>query len=443
MARNSPARTTSRIAWRTAIVDAIGLAILLRIGLGILAAYIAIKGDAPGPCHFELAQDGWVTIPRLESQGFDFGLLGVWQRWDACWYGKIATFGYDPGANSAVFFPLFPLLIRLVSPLTGGSVALAGYLVTLVASIVALAGIVRLVGGDLGRRVGRRTALYLSIFPSAFFMIAPFTEATFLACAVVAILAARERRWGLAIFAGFFAGLARLQGAFLVLPIGWEALRATREWWSARNQQEIPTSPERAAPESGATPAIEGETPVIEGETPAEPAASRPGFEMIPRLAPFAAALAPVLGLAVYLGYALVVIGLTPFDAQDAWGGREFHTPWDVATAAINWGIDHRDPLQFVNLGVLAGFGLISLVSIRRLPFAYTLYALPQLALLAIRLQPTPLTATTRYVLVVFPVFAALALAGRHPWIDRTIVVLSALGLGLLATEFVRGNWVA
>jgi hypothetical protein len=407
------------IPWRTAVIDGIALAVLLRVGLALLAAFIVIRGDAPGPCHFELANNGWTTVPRLESQGVDFTLLGVWQRWDGCWYGKIATFGYDPGTDAAVFFPLFPLLIRGFTPLTGGSVALAGYLVSLVASVIALAGLVRLVGGDLGRATGRRTALYLSLFPSAFFLVAPFTEATFLACSVVSILAARERRWSIAAVAGFLGGLARLQGAFLVLPLGWEAIRATRES-SGRPLAEM-TALEQSesdvlAPEAGGT---------------------------LRRLAPFGAAAGPLLGMLAYVGYAAGAIGLTPFDAQDAWGGREFHAPWEVAAAAINWGIDHHDPLQFVNLAALGGFALIAVLAIPRLPLAYTLFALPQLALLAIRLQPTPLTATTRYVLVVFPVFAALAIAGRRPWIDRAIVVLSTLGLGLLAAEFVRGNWVA
>jgi hypothetical protein len=54
------------------------------------------------------------------------------------------------------------------------------------------------------------------------------------------------------------------------------------------------------------------------------------------------------------------------------------------------------------------------------------LFAAPQL-LVACRLNPTPLTSTARYVLVLFPVF----------------VVLALLFLGFLTTMFLRNTFVA
>lgn len=399
MVDHSPSQPPA-IGWRSALIEALWLVVLLRIALGLLAAYVVIDGEAPGPCHFELALNGWQTVPPLASDGLDFGLLGVWQRWDACWYGKIATFGFEPGTNGTVFFPLVPLLTGLLTPLTGGSVALAGYLLSAAASVVALASLIRLVGRDLGPATGRRTALYVSVFPSAFFLVAPFTEATFLACSALAILGARERRWAMAGVAGFLGGLARLQGLFLLLPLGWEAVRSLV-----------------AARQAGTPPGVRA-------------------------LGPLVAALAPIAGAGLYIGWTAVAIGVTPFEAQDAWGGREFHAPWDVAAASIRWGVERGEPLQFVNLGLLGLFGLVTVLMARRLPLAYTLFAAPQILLLAIRLQPTPLTATSRYLLVVFPVMAALALLGRRRLVDRTIVIASTLGLGLLAAEFVRGVFV-
>ncbi len=59
-------------------------------------------------------------------------------RWDAVWYYKIAEKGYDlaphaflmkDGANWA-FFPLYPLLIRILSNITGISLLVTGYLLS-------------------------------------------------------------------------------------------------------------------------------------------------------------------------------------------------------------------------------------------------------------------------------------------------------------------------
>jgi hypothetical protein len=71
------------------------------------------------------------------------------------------------------------------------------------------------------------------------------------------------------------------------------------------------------------------------------------------------------------------------------------------------------------------------------------LYALPHLALLSVRVLPTPLTSTSRYLLIVFPLFVLLALLlgdrrARWSW-----AVASLLLLGLLAHAFARGDFVA
>jgi hypothetical protein len=87
-------------------------------------------------------------------------------------------------------------------------------------------------------------------------------------------------------------------------------------------------------------------------------------------------------------------------------------------------------------------FGVLLLVGIRRLPAAYTLFALPQFVLLATRIQPTPLTSTSRYLLVIFPAFVVLALI---PWQRVRIAwaITSLLFLAVLVQEFQRGSYVA
>ncbi len=208
------------------LFEAAGLFLTIRVALGLVAGYLWLRGGLPGPCHFELARDGWLTVPPLADQGAAFPLLGVWQRWDACWYGKIATFGYEPQALSANFWPLFPILTGTFARVLDGSVALAGMLVSAVGYIAAMTGLYRLIGRDFDPMTARRVVILISIFPSAFFLFAPFTEALFLALAVWSVAMARERHWLLAGSFGLLAALTRIQGIFLVLPIGWEALAA-------------------------------------------------------------------------------------------------------------------------------------------------------------------------------------------------------------------------
>ena len=389
------------------LLDAIALFLIMRLALGLVAAYLWWKGNLPGPCHFELARNGWLTVPPLADQGAEFPLVGVWQRWDACWYGKIATFGYEPAEMSANFWPMFPILTGFMAQLLGGSVALGGLIVSGVAYVAAMTGLYRLVARDFEPRIARRTVLLLSIFPSAFFLFAPFTEALFLALAVWSIAMARERRWLLAGLLGLAAGMTRIQGVFLVLPIGWEALAAAglTAWRPWRDLRLPPLSI----------------GPFVRGSL---------------------AAGGPLLGFIGFFAYTAVVAGQTPLDTQDAWGGKEFFPPWDVATAAWRWTIDHHDPLQFVNLSLLVIFGVLLLAGLRRLPVAYTLFALPQILLLATRIQPTPLTSTNRYLLVVFPAFVVVALI---PWRNVRLAwaITSTLFLAVLLQAFLGGDYVA
>ena len=387
--------------------DAIALFLTMRVALGLVVIYLWWRGGVPGPCHFELARNGWLTVPPLADEGVGLPLVGVWQRWDACWYGKIATFWYEPQELSVNFWPLFPLLTGFISPLVGGGVALAGLVVSAIAYVAAMVGLYRLVARDVDPVTARRTIVVLSIFPSAFFLFAPFTEALFLALAVWTMVAARERRWVLAGAVGLLAALTRIQGVFLIFPVGWEVavaagLTAWRPWRSL------------------ALPAID--------------------WGVVGR--GLIAVGGPALGFWSFIGYTAAAVGQTPLDTQDAWGGKEFFPPWEVVDAAWTWAIERSDPLQAFNLVLLIGFGVLLVVAARRLPISYTLYALPQFLLLATRIQPTPLTSTNRYLLVIFPVFVVLALI---PWARVRLAwgITSILFLALLLTEFQRGTFVA
>ncbi len=387
-----------------AVRDAVGLFVSLRIVFALVALYVWFTATLPGPCHFELARNGWLTLPQLADHGAEFPLVGVWQRWDACWYTKIATFGYEAGENSVNFWPMFPLLTGLVGRLLLGSMALGGLVVASIAYVAAMTGLRRLVSFDFDDRTALTTIIAISIFPTAFFFFAPFTESLFLAASVWAIYAARRRWWTVAAIAGLLAALTRIQGVFLMLPIGWEVLMAWREaGWRFREH-------------------------------------AMPPARMI--LRPSIAALAPAIGFDGFLAFSLIVAGQTPLDTQEAWGGKSFHPPWDVVDASWRFAVEHHDPLQVLNLVSLILFTVVILVGLRRVPVSYSLFAIPQIILIGTRIQPTPLTSTARYLLVLFPVFVILALVPWR-WAKFAWGLGSAMLLALLLAMFLHGEYVA
>jgi hypothetical protein len=142
------------------------------------------------------------------------------------------------------------------------------------------------------------------------------------------------------------------------------------------------------------------------------------------------------------MAFTAIAISKTPLDAQEAWGGTNFHPPWEVIDASVRWAIDHHDPLQVFNLATLLLFAFVAVLGLRQVPVAYSLYAIPQIVLIGTRIQPIPLTSTARYLLVVFPVFVILALVpGR--WLRFTWALASIMLLALLLVSFVKGDFVA
>lgn len=386
------------------VVEAFLLFAVLRLGLSLVGVFVATQ-DVPSPCHFEEALNGWQTLPELLRDGPAFPLAGVWERWDACWYIKIATFGYESGEQSAAFFPAFPMAVRVVATITFLPYPVAGMIVPAIAFVAAVTGLVRLVETSHGIVIARRAALYLGIFPSAFFLFAPFTEALFLAAVVWTLVFARERRWLLAAVLAFVAGLTRVQGLLLILPLAWEALVAARD---ARSDRRLATRDGRFIV---ATSVIATVAPAI-----------------------------------AFLGFALAarqLSGETPYDAQAFWGGTSFHPPWEVVAASYRWIVERGDGVQALNLIALIGSAALLLAAARRMPLTYSLYAWPPIILIALRIQPTPLTSTIRFVVVLFPIFIVLALLTGRPWLERAWVILSLLFLGLLTATFLGGDFVA
>ena len=345
-------------------------------------------------------------------------VLAPLARWDSVWYLTIADSGYGDSTARAAFFPLYPLLIRAVGTVFGGSHAallVAAFLVSLAAFVAALVLLYRLTELELGRRLARPTLLLLAVFPAAVYFGAPYSESLFLLLAVGAFYAARTDRWA---WAGVCAGLAsatRSAGLLLVLPL-------VLIWWGGR--------PRRTADATWL-------------------------------------ALAP-LGIAAYAAWLGLAEGdaLRFLDVQEAWS-RHLAVPlagaWDGLVAAFD-GVRQlasgsRSPVYFeqaagdpfriaaINVMLFATlvFAVIACVGVfRRLPRAYGAWVAASLVLpLTFPVTPQPLMSLPRFVSVLFPVFMWLALVCEERRVTDLLVAGSAVGLGLFTAQYASWHWIS
>src|SRR5688572_8940522 len=184
---------------------------------------------------FYAASTSPVLNPYKEAPLFVASMQGVqlqsplhpfiepWHRWDTGYYLKIAIAGYAPDDGTIAFQPLYPALIRAVSLLTGDTL-LSALVVSTVCEFIFFMLLARLIIYDFQRqRLAFNTVFAIVIFPTAFYLLAGYTESLFMACSLGAFFAARKERWWIAAALVSAATLTRIQGIVLVVPIAWMA----------------------------------------------------------------------------------------------------------------------------------------------------------------------------------------------------------------------------
>jgi Gpi18-like mannosyltransferase len=85
-------------------------------------------------------------------------------------------------------------------------------------SIIGIVYLYKLEKLDFSDNIAAKAVLYLSIFPTAYFLSALYTEELFSAFVIVSLCYARNAKWPLAGFLSLFAALTRLTG-LLLLPV--------------------------------------------------------------------------------------------------------------------------------------------------------------------------------------------------------------------------------
>jgi hypothetical protein len=370
-----------------ALHQALAIVVGLRLALGLVAWASVILYPISG-----VAGDHLELLVPMGSRLWPW--VGPWQRWDALWYEHIAHSGYSRGDPDAAFYPLYPGLVHLLTPLAGGQSALAGLLLSTAALVAALVVLHHLVAGDLGVEAAGRSVLYLAIAPVAFFLLAAYTESLFLLLAAGTLLAARRGRLGLAGGLAGLAALCRSPGVLLVAPLLVELVQ------DARRRRQAGRGPFRAAQLAALVPVV-----------------AAAGWEL-------------------FIRHRLGVAG-GALSLQHAVWGSHLVAPWDALHDSLHTVISGGHSEEALNLA--SSLGLVVAVPLMwgRLPASHLVYALVSVLPVVCRESlVTPQESSARFLLTVFPVFVLLALAGRRPWVDRLVLVTFPVLLGALVAHF-------
>lgn len=167
-------------------------------------------------------------------------VTSILSRWDARWYARIAEYGYGNVVHASggrtlhdyAFFPLFPLLERIVHTLTKLSYPLSGLLISVSASFIAVAAM-QTIGARFYPQYSRQLIIIWSLLPISAVLWLSYSESLFTACATWALYFALKERWLLAGSVALLAGLTRPIGAALAIALAVHAIlavRSTRSW---------------------------------------------------------------------------------------------------------------------------------------------------------------------------------------------------------------------
>lgn len=355
---------------------------------------------------------------------------GVWSHWDGEWFLYVAQVGYRPGDYTSPFFPLYPILVRLLA-MALGNYLWAGVIISALASLGVFVLMYLLVSYEMGQGAGKRAALYLAVFPTSFFLAACYSESLFLTLCLGAFLAARKySNWWLAGLLIGLASLTRNLGILLLVPLGWE--------WLVQHRSNLLS--------------FEGKGWRL--------SIRRSAFQPLPTLAFL---LLPVLFVGSWLVFQAVALSdpLNFMSAQNnpVWN-RHSSWPWQTVARAFEFFFNNltlpgkvptyrEDPnlLDLLFWLFLAATFVLAAWQVwrRQLAGAYFIYfALAWVLPLFSPAAKEPLLSYPRFALIIFPAFFALArLTERRPALHYLYLIGAALLGGLLFARFANWYWVA
>jgi hypothetical protein len=339
--------------------------------------------------------------------------------WDSEYYLSIAIKGYDDPLASRVrlrdrsqvsknyaFFPLYPVVMSIVAiPLSIlrltpiATATLAGVIIALVGTLAAMIALFDVTREHLEDSGAIRTAFYLLIFPTSFFLAQVYTEGMFVGLAFGSLALMRRNQFGLAAILAAFAVWTRAVGILLGVPLVISILQTTS--WRG----------------------------VLAGTT-----GRKPLLNLLWVIIPVAAYIAWDYSLGAQFRAVE-----TNFFSRSILDIRGSMRGWEKAISSFGTTNTARIIYYILEFGTMALALSASLATIRRYPL---LAVFSLLVLLFSALSGVP-QSMARYMLVVPSIFVFLGMLARYQAFDRAWTVASILLMGMLVTLYTFDFWVA
>ena len=340
----------------------------------------------------------YIAIVILENK-LPPSILTLWDRWDTTPYLNIAKEWYTSSTEgekhlSIVFFPLYPILIKLFAVIFKNYM-LSGLIVSNISYAIACFYLFNLMIIDYERADAFRSVIYLSTFPTAYFLHATYTESLFLALTISSFFYARKERWFVSSILCLLATATRITGVLLIPALFIEYLYQKN--FNVRNfRKEI----------------------------------------LWLTLTP--------LGFVAYLviNYFTFADPIKFLQFQREHWTETMTFPWKGFLGAW-YSILWHSPTDGLVLGVfqviisIIGF-FICLYSLLRIRISYSIYMC--MSWLTIVTASFWLS-LPRFTLSIFPLFISLSLIGKNQVINYLIIFFSLLLFSLLTTLFIQGRW--
>jgi hypothetical protein len=329
----------------------------------------------------------YIIIGR-EGPLADSAIHETFFRWDTANYERIANSGYPSDGEYQeiiVFLPMFPYTAKVISWVIG-SFFVSALLLSAVASVAAgyfLQGLVRLDGNDDAE--ASRTLWFFFLFPTAYFLAVPYTEALFMALLLGSFYFARKGIWFVSGVLGAFCTATRLSGVILLPALAVEALHQAD--WDVRKLD----------------------------------------------LKAAWMALVPY-GTVVYLvlNYELHGDAFAFVDFQDEFWFHHSIWPWESLDDAIDWvtasgtGFNRTAIYEFFLAAVILCAALLILGTFIVRPSYLVFGWISLIFFMSVSFQ----ISMPRYILTIFPMYFVMARLGRNPEANQAMITVSALLMG-------------
>jgi len=155
---------------------------------------------------------------HVGGDGFFASFEPLWTHWDVRHYTGIARDWYVNTGDERlrlVFFPLYPLLMRLLAPLAGGSVFAAGTVISLVCACVSAALVYDLAYMHFGGECAWLSAAYFLLSPLSVFLGCVYTESLFICLTLCAVCLHRRGHPYAAAMCGALSAFTRMPGVIV------------------------------------------------------------------------------------------------------------------------------------------------------------------------------------------------------------------------------------